>query len=40
VSMICGSDSILTKPTNDNGKIANDCFFPSPLLVVKINPLY
>jgi hypothetical protein len=23
VSMICGSDGILTKPTNDNGKIAN-----------------
>jgi hypothetical protein len=21
--MICGSDSILAKPTNDNGKIAN-----------------
>jgi hypothetical protein len=23
VSMICGSDGILAKPTNDNGKIAN-----------------
>jgi hypothetical protein len=23
VSMICGSDSILAKPTNDSGKIAN-----------------
>jgi hypothetical protein len=22
--MICGSDGILAKPTNDNGKIAND----------------
>lgn len=24
MSMICGSDGILAKPTNDNGKIAND----------------
>jgi hypothetical protein len=23
VSMICGSDGIMAKPTNDNGKIAN-----------------
>jgi hypothetical protein len=23
MSMICGSDGILAKPTNDNGKIAN-----------------
>jgi hypothetical protein len=23
VSMICGSDGILAKPTNDNGKIVN-----------------
>jgi hypothetical protein len=23
VSMICGSDGILAKPTNDNGKITN-----------------
>jgi hypothetical protein len=23
VSMICGSDGILAKPTNNNGKIAN-----------------
>jgi hypothetical protein len=24
--MICGSDGILAKPTNDNGKIANGSF--------------
>jgi hypothetical protein len=24
VSMICGPDVILAKPTNDNGNIAND----------------
>jgi hypothetical protein len=27
--MICGSDGILAKPTNDNGKIANGSFFKS-----------
>ena len=25
--MICGSDGILAKPTNDNGKIANGSTF-------------
>jgi hypothetical protein len=34
VSMICGSDGILAKPTNDNGKIANGSassnFTPTP----------
>jgi hypothetical protein len=28
--MICGSDGILAKPTNDNGKIANGSVGPRP----------
>jgi hypothetical protein len=31
VSMICGSDGILAKPINDNGKIANGSFSPPGL---------
>jgi hypothetical protein len=30
VSMICGSDGILAKPTNDNGKIANGSALVAP----------
>jgi hypothetical protein len=30
--MICGSDGILAKPTNDNGKIANGSIFTVVLL--------
>jgi hypothetical protein len=32
VSMICGSDGILAKPTNDNGKIANGSPFKTKFL--------
>jgi hypothetical protein len=33
VSMICGSDGILAKPTNDNGKIANGSVLASCAVV-------
>jgi hypothetical protein len=42
VSMICGSDGIMAKPTNDNGKIANGSICTvarrSNLLLRRIHP--